>query len=232
MRIEEKEWDSEVFGVRCGKVHCDAYDKSIKTDGWDFLHARAGVGEADCMATLKKAGFRKVADYMTLSRDLTAHPPVVSGIDFSWREATEDDAEYVGGLAAQIFVYDRCHADNRIPRKVVDAYKRIWAENLCRGRAEAVFVATDLRYGIIGFSSIHGSFVGLNGVHPKFRRLGIGFGLVELACQRLVYLGCEYALVSTQRANVPAIDMYYKSHFRIQEMAHDFHWIRKELEWG
>ncbi len=230
MRIEEKEWDSNVLGIRCGEVYCHSYDKAIDFNGWDFLHARPWVSEVDCIATLEEAGFVKVSDYLLLQRDLRAHPPVIS--EFPYREAAKNDAEYVGDLAAQIFSYDRLHSDGRIPRKVADAYKRAWGENLCRGYAGSVFVATDLHYGIVGFSSVRGSFIGLNGVHPEFRRRGIGFGLVELACQRLADLGCDYALISTQRSNVPALNMYFKKcHFKIQGMAADFHWLRLGLEW-
>lgn len=232
MKIEEKLWDSKVLGARCGKVLYNPYDTAIDFDGWDFLHARPGVDEGNFTAILKEKGFLNIAGHMLLSRDLHAHPPAISGIDFPYREATKNDAAYVGGLAGQIFSHDRFHADKRIPQKMADAYKRAWGENLCRGYAEKVFVATDRHRGVIGFSSIRGSFVGLNGVHPKFRRRRIGSGLVELACKRLADLGNHYALTSTQRSNMPALNMYYgKCHFKIQGMAIDFHWIRPGLEW-
>ncbi len=232
MRIEEKPWESEVFGVRCGEVYCNAYNKTIDFDGWDFLHARPGIGEADCIAILKEAGFWKVTDYMMLRRNLCTHPPATSEILFPYRKATEGDAEHVGDLAAHVFIYDRFRADPHISREAAEVLERTRGENLCRGYAESVFVAIDLRYGIIGFSSVRGSSIGLNGVHPWFRHRGIGFGLVELACERLVDLGCKYALMDTQRSNTPALNMYFKKcHFKIQGMAIDFHWVRPGLEW-
>lgn len=232
MRIEEKPWDSKVLGVRCGEVHCLEYHKPFHFEGWDFLHSRPSVSEEGCIATLGKLGFVKVSDFLLLRRDLRAHPPDPLLAEFAYREAEEKDAEWIGNLAARIFVYDRLHADNRIPRKVADAYKRAWGESLCKGYAEHVYLAGDSKLRPIGFVSIRGSTVGLNGVHPKFRRRGIGFGLVELACKHLADLGNHYAFTSTQRSNMLALNMYFrKCHFRIQEMACDFHWIREGLEW-
>lgn len=230
MRIEEKLWDTGVLGVRCGEVHCHAYDKSIDFDGWDFLHARPWVSELDCIAILKDADFVRTSMYLLLKRDLRAYPPVTP--TFFYKMATGEDARGVGELASQIFMHDRLHRDAQIPRRVADNYKRAWGSNLCLGYAEAVFLVTDIHAGIVGFSSARGSSVGLNGVHPEFRGRGIGSGLVELACFWLRDAGCDYALVSTQRHNAPAFKMYWKAGFRVQGMAYDYHWIKPGLKWG
>ena len=248
----DKPWDTEVLGIPVGAMACFLVD-SIPSDaalslartyvswakeaGYELLSARLDPGQIAAIQALESVGFRFVEIYVTLERDLTQHPPQEVVLDIV--AAGPEEAEKVGDIAAQTFVYDRLHADPRVDDHLADAFKRAWGANSCRGYADRVLLAR-VDGQVAGFITLSKkrrlvqgdevALIDLVGVSKGFQGRGIGKTLVEAACEWAEKQGLRTIEVGTQGANVPSLMLYQKPGFRQSGWQVTLHWLSAERE--
>ncbi len=233
--ITDKPWETSLFGKHvyslelCG--HGD--EKGVADDGgpWAFLErllagsapymlsARIPASPPGWSASLESRGFHLMECYVELEHDLQILP-CHSG-NGTVRSVQTEDVSVLEDLARRAFSYSRFHMDPQIPRSAADESRAQWVGNACRGRADAVLVATQGGAGPVGFlvcrlSGRDGrreAKLDLMAVDPQYRGQGIGIGLT-VAFLRLAHeCGCSRAVVGTQAHNKVAMRTYVRAGF-------------------
>lgn len=245
-----KEWDTEVLNIKVGAAACffanpilpdiassfgKAWVSWAEEAGYKLLSARLSPEQIHAIQGLESSGFRYVEVYITLERDLSRHPPEGVSIDIS--PASPEDAERIGIIASEAYIYDRLHADPRIGQNIGDEYKRAWGINSCRGYADKVLRA-NVNGEIAGFITLRKKhpvaseydfvLIDLIGVLEQFQRLSIGKNLVEAGCHWAKEQGVKYVEVGTQGSNIPSLRLYRKSGFRDTDAKVTFHWLSED----
>ena len=154
----ESEWlEKNVYQVDSLKAWDDSSDLEmiaregigrLRDKGANLVTCRRSEQDRSEIEALQHAGMVVVECLLTLSHPLDEAQNLSTGVD----EATRDDAEGVGEVAARAFRFDRFHADPNVDDVKADALKAAWARNSVLGRADRVFVTRDGER-ITGFNS-------------------------------------------------------------------------------
>jgi dTDP-4-amino-4,6-dideoxy-D-galactose acyltransferase len=125
----------------------------------------------------------------------------------------------------------RFYQDPNFPTEKCNTLYETWIEKSCQGYAEAVLVAQRDEQPV-GYISCHrtdptSGQIGLVGVHPNARKMGIGKLLVEASLQWFYSQGIRHVEVVTQGRNIPAARLYQKEGFLIRSLQLWYHrWFR------
>jgi dTDP-4-amino-4,6-dideoxy-D-galactose acyltransferase len=137
-------------------------------------------------------------------------------------------------LALAAGEYSRFRADPDIPRGKFASLYATWIERSARRElADVVLVAEDDRPGPpLGMVTVAAegaaAEVGLIAVAGGERRRGVGRLLMQAAHRWMTGRGCSRSAVVTQLANAPACRLYERCGYRLQGVAHCFHfWPQK-----
>lgn len=224
------DWDSEVLEVRAGRlvsfpIEGARLERSIQTQDFEFVCCRVPADDFRRIGLLQEAGFRMVDGLVTLAFDLTWQKILgVGGGSCRIRRAIPGDLPNLQALARVSFEFDRFHADPRISQESADQIRVAWIENSSRGR-ETIWCAV-WKKDLVGFITHVDGAIGLLGVHPDFRRQGVGSALVEMILRRSRGL-VETIETSTQISNIPALRLYLKMGFKPVRSEVTFHkWLK------
>lgn len=171
---------------------------------WGYRSVRTGALGPEMAATLRSAGFVPVQDLLLMSIDLTAHPvpaPPRESVRAlrTWPRPGRHTVESV--LAVDAASFD--------PVWSLDSSS--FAEARQATARSRLFVATE-GADTVGFvltgATGQGGYIQRLAVLPGHRRRGHAVGLLAAAHSWLRARGCSTAVVNTETANAPAIDLY------------------------
>ena len=178
----------------------------------------------DADAALRGAGFVPVETLITFERaidvPLAPPPPAIA-------PAGPADIEPCVAIGARAFVYDRFHADARLPKDRADALKGAWVRNDLTARADACFVAR--RDGtpagfVLCLKQDELAIIDLIAVGPEHQRRGLGRALMLAAIAR--YAGPRRRMrVGTQESNGASVKLYHSLGFAQAGRARTYHWV-------
>jgi dTDP-4-amino-4,6-dideoxy-D-galactose acyltransferase len=230
------DWDSRFFGVRIGQVQGSRLDSEFlrrvidyaQRESLECLYFLADF-DANTIHLAEQADFHLVDVRLTLEArpgdiDLTGHS------DDLVRQALPQDIPLLRDIAASSHTDSRFYKDPNFSRHLCDEMYRVWIEKSCTGGAEVVLVANhDSRPA--GYISCHvhaggQGQIGLVGVAPDARNMGIGRMLLQRALCWFHGRRIAEVIVITQGSNVGAQRLYQKSGFRSRNLQLWYHFWR------
>lgn len=257
--LEPLPWDSSLYGLRMARLEWWLDDATpegqsaaasamltpilhaCRRQRIDHLAVRVSYGDVGLAQALEARGFRYVDTTVTLTWE--APHRMERAVRHAIRAATVGDVPALQQVAAEAFVSGRVDRDPRLPRpKNRELYRR-WIANACRGRSEAVFIAT-VRGRAVGFICCNRDaqasaslriplgFIDLMAVAPRMQGRGIGRALLRAG---LAWLSARVKLIEirTQVSNLVSLALYQQEGFQIMShgialpSGHVFHgWLR------
>jgi ribosomal protein S18 acetylase RimI-like enzyme len=229
-------WDTEFFGDRTAMVHLDADGDADAlarlADSCSTAYLLCEATQVDAIHAAENHGFRLVDLRCVVELGTPVVGSVAPGITV--REATEREIGVVADMAAQLHDNTRFANDPAIPgAKVAELYRRY----ILRDASTAGWSVLVAQRGgaIIGYAT-HGpndrespgdtGTIGLIGVAPEARGLGLGASLIAQGVQRENDAGRSRMSVVTQGGSRPALAMYQRAGFVVSRVDTWLHWHR------
>jgi dTDP-4-amino-4,6-dideoxy-D-galactose acyltransferase len=235
--VRPLDWDTAFFGSTMGVLELasapEAPDQisqanlqefdiraaltQAQAQGYRHLIARVPSIDLPTAWAVEQAGFRLV-DVGLDSTFAFATTPLPSRPTVPIRAAQPEDLPVLRELAADAFRLSRFTADPYFSDDQVRDFHREWVENLCGGLAQAVLVC-ELGGSVAGFitCAMRGDEgrIPLVATDGRYRRRGVGRGLVSAALRWFAATGARVAHVKTQSVNYPALALYHRAGFAI-----------------
>lgn len=234
--FELDSWLAGVLGIPAYRLNAAGHDIDVARVVTD-LHARVGGGRAfayvkipadniDLGRQFSRQGFYVVDVPVTFHRpaDPCASLNPTAGVVV--RRADAKECEIAQSIASSCIVFSRFHVDPAFSKAVGDHVNGAWLDSYRRGvRGEEVLIA-EYDGRIVGFNAILRSqadgipcrIVDLIGVDHSSRRLGIGQAMMQQFIKDTSAQGLAMR-VTTQAANIPAVNLYVRNGFRLAETA-------------
>ena len=132
------------------------------------------------------------------------------------RPARADDHRHAEGDCGRYLYGHRFYFDRHFPRELCARLYETWIEESCKGYAQAVLVAQHhgqpAGYITCHVYPDHGQ-IGLLGISPNARKLGIGAGLIHAALDWFAAQDLNAVTVVTQGRNIAAQRLYQQCGF-------------------
>jgi ribosomal protein S18 acetylase RimI-like enzyme/glycosyltransferase involved in cell wall biosynthesis len=200
--------------------------KDCKEYGIRFLSLRLSEDDRTALHAAESVGFKVLESYLSFTRSMEDPLPV----DDRVRAARPEEMEPVAELAARTFRYNRFMSDSLIPDNLARHSRAEWVRNSFKGRAEAIYVAEEdgRLAGFLLLKSKEDStgrkagVIDLIAVDSDFSGKGLGMGLVAAAIHHYKQTA-DCIEVGTQAKNIPAVNLYIKSGFRITKSEFTLH---------
>jgi ribosomal protein S18 acetylase RimI-like enzyme len=195
-----------------------------------FFFAKIPTTRVDAVRAFTSAGFYVVDTGVTFEREPPETDAVGTITDTSIRLAEPTDEEAVLQIAGTAFVYSRFHLDPQIPAGVAHAVKRAWVESYFRGkRGEQLLVAVRGSEPVGFLAGLKTNdrgktvrVIDLIGVSKSHQGHGIGRALTGCFIAHSVGK-CGVLRVGTQAANIPSLNLYFRTGFHITESVYILH---------
>ena len=227
--IEELHWDSEFFGYKTGKL--------IIPDGGNFNYSEfeSVVNNYRLIYIFSK---KKITEkrLKLVDKKVTFHQqiPIKTCLKKSYNSKIESfniklhNYESLKKLALTSGIYSRFNIDKNFKN---NEYLRLYSQWI----KNAVFKDKTLdiliyqEKGICGFTTIEEKTkdladIGLVAVSEKTRGKGIATKLIENSIKKAFQLGFKEIQVVTQSNNIPAMKLYEKCNFKINEITYIYHY--------
>lgn len=230
------EWDTAHFGfpiaqiekVTISKAEIDKILQYCKEVQVKLLQFKCDVHHRNSVLLAESNNFHFADLRMILRKDLTQSlniSPLPDKILF--READIRDAELLMEIVENLYVHSRYYFDANFPRAKVNDLYREWVRKAITGEFDdlAWVVCTEdepVAFCTVRFNG-HEAIIGLVGVHPEHNGLGMGKLVLENALFNLKKKGIKQVKVGTQGRNYPAIRLYQRVGFILQNSQIYYH---------
>ena len=224
------EWDSNFFGFPIARLKpCKLDQLNIhqvldwcQANSVKCLYFMAASDDIDSIGVAEANGFHLVDLRITLENQLnkknvTKNVLPIEGLKI--RTAIAEDVPLLEKIARCSYRLSRFYIDSNFPRILCDDLYATWIKQSCKGGSKMVLVA-DLNSKPVGYITcdvadeyIGEGKIGLFGIDPEYRGLGIGLQLVDQALDWFKESHFENIKVVTQGRNVQAIRLYQKCGF-------------------
>lgn len=232
MVVKQKEWDSNLFGIRVGEVEVEP-GQQITVD--QLLNA--GAGNVDLIYIFSTAPIESPKALFTDCKVELIHS-VRGKMDFGLPlhiRSFQDEAvlPQLLALAKQSGEYSRFKLDPRMPNSYFDKLYETWlSKSISKAIADEVLVAWDDAGNLHGFVTLalKDQFceIGLLAVDLAARGKGIGKQLMEASRQFAGANGLTQLRVATQQRNAGAVGFYQACGFEVFKETYIAHfWTNK-----
>jgi dTDP-4-amino-4,6-dideoxy-D-galactose acyltransferase len=200
--------------------------KDCRDRGVRFLSLRLPEDDRTALHAAESVGFKVLESYLTFTRPMEDALP----LDARVRIARPDEVEPVAELAGRAFRYNRFLSDSLIPDRLARLSRSEWVRNSFKGRAEAIYVAEDegrlagflLLKSKVDNRGARAGVIDLIAVDSEHAGKGLGMALVSAAVHHYND-AADYLEVGTQAKNIPAVNLYIKSGFKIAKSEFTLH---------
>lgn len=230
-RFELLEFETGVFDAPVGRLMLEpngGEDVSSLAQIWrdqGVWLVSARLPEEAAAKALGTENFRKIETLVTLACPILEDAVMPEGV----RLATAADVEPCLDIARTAFVYDRFHADDRVPKAKADHLKEVWVQNSLGGRADAVLVvehAGEVAGFVTCMVSDKAAVIDLIAISSRHQGQGLGPLLVQGV--KAHYAGQRAAIhVGTQKSNVNSLSLYAKQGFQEMTSQVTYHWVNE-----
>lgn len=224
MNIEKVEWDSDFFGYKVGKINVkDELNYNIDLINFDdyklvYLFSKFKLQNFDSILLDEKV----ILNLNLIDQNIENDNNIVSEFkDFSKFPQLLD-------LAFQSGVYSRFKKDINFVNNEFERLYIKWITNSVVDKKSLVVFIYELDDKILGFvtvdkkSDAHAS-IGLIAVELNSRGQGIGVKLLNQVKRYLLNNGFQKLSLVTQGDNIPALKLYQKAGFYIEESSFTYH---------
>jgi len=218
-------WDTNFFGMRIARLLSCTLSSDIadRAESWcaenriDCLYFLAGTQDPETILLAERYKYSLADIRMTLSwRNKSQAAVFRNDASDEIRPARADDLGMLKEIAGDIYTDSRFYFDRHFPRELCARLYETWIEESCKGYAQAVLVAQYHRqpagYITCHVHPEHGQ-IGLLGISPNARKLGIGAGLIRAAVDWFEAHDLSYVTVVTQGRNIAAQRLYQQCGF-------------------
>ncbi len=230
------EWDSEFFGCRIARLCLSRLtEQSLpKISKWcavnhiDCLYFLAEADDPTTVSLAEANGFRFVDVRLTLSRRIGGSSQKERAQSRSViRACGPGDVAALRAIARVSYRSSRFYFDPSFPADLCDALYETWIEKSCDGYADEVLVA-EIEGQVAGYLScvVVGDKlgqIGLLGVGPEWRGMGVGAHLVDESLGWFEGRGLDRVQVVTQARNRSAQRLYQRNGFLTESVQLWYH---------
>lgn len=226
--IQKLSFDSELFGYSVGKVNWDS-----SMDEEKFL-IEAKDYQLVYIFSEKPLSFSSPFIHhtdtkITFEKKLPYREEETTGVwlmeDYIHNYGEQNLQETLYFLALESGQFSRFKVDSRLKNQEFEKLYRLWVQkSVDQGN---VLIADDLA-GMVTFD-IKESFaqIGLIAVHPEHRRKSWGRKLVHTAENQVLSKGFGHLKISTQAANIPAMNLYQNMGYSISDKIWIYHFWKE-----
>lgn len=240
MTIHRDDFMTAAMGFDVFKVIADDADHSYADAAGDSPHAmfyvKLPTTDAEAMRRYQRDGFGVIDVNITFERR-PGEPAPTSADGVTVAVATPDHHAAVLDIAEHSFIYDRFHADPRVPDDKANDLKRGWMANYCRGqRGEEILVGL-VDGEVAGFLGVlagkwdgeDARIIDLVAVSRAFQRRGVGRRMVDVFNGKYGQV-CDKLIVGTQVANIPSSRLYEQRGYKLTRSTYVLHAHRVDGE--
>lgn len=227
---EHSQWEESVLKKPVARIvllAADCFEAALylsrslmdvaRNEGVVLLTASPGHSPEFVHAALGVAGFHVASQALTVRIDLEAVAPALSRIPIrgNFRLAVPADTETIIDLARRGIPDARFTADPIFPKALGVQLFGAWAENLCRGAADAIVVA-EFNGRVVGFASMtldenrRSRVPALLAIEPTLSGWGIGAMLVRKTFEWYQQRGVRILIGGTEKNNIAINALYAK----------------------
>lgn len=251
--LKELAWDTELFGIRMGKVllDCGKDGNGFTPDKWRntlenarrqsyrFLLCQLDAHRQDISATLVSHGATVGDTLITLVLDLKEIPEVAATAlesppaKLQVIAAESGDLPVICDIAAGSFTHSRIYQDTRFDQTKARQFYPKWLRDSF-GITERVYILKDNNPegNVLGFISLQFNeaerrlVIRLIAVDERHRGSGYGQVMMDWLIRDAIKRGFHHIQVGTQAGNTAAIRLYEKNGFRPISTKYRFHiWL-------
>ena len=234
------EWDSNFFGFPIARLNTRKLNQSnihqvlywCQANSVKCLYFLAASDGMDSIGVAEANGFHLVDLRITLENQLNEKNGIKNVIPIEGlkiRTVIAEDILLLENIARCSYHLSRFYMDSNFPRKLCDDLYATWIKQSCEGGSKMVLVA-DINSKPVGYVTcdVAGENkgegkIGLLGIDPEYRGLGIGLQLVDQALYWFKESHLENIKVVTQGRNVQAIRLYQKCAFFLFSVDYWYH---------
>lgn len=226
-------WLSNILGFPCYRAESPTNlaeatflvgEIKRQVSGRAFAYVKVPCSAVGVAALYMEHGYRVVDVGITFKRPPDPRSAPNPDSTVCVRVASATDLLDAREIASQCIVYSRFHLDPRFGQHIGNSVNWAWMDSYCHGqRGEIVYMAEidGRRAGFIAVlrdSTGPHSFrvIDLIGVRPDFQRRGIGQALMNKFIDDTLLLNLPMK-VTTQAANIPAVNLYERNGFQLAE---------------
>ncbi len=227
------QWDSEFFGYPIAKVIINSANEKIVDEVFDEIHTNKyrltyffiKHNEDSALRQMKERKCKLVDNKVTYGKKPISYPEQPSHI--VEYESDEPNASLIN-LALQAGVFSRFRIDTNFTKNDYERLYTAWLEKSIRKELACKILVSMYNDDITGFATLvfkeNLAEIGLAAVSYKYRGQKIGYDLVRkvesLACES----GMKKIRIITQKRNKPAINLYKKCNYVLEDTIDIFHY--------
>ncbi|WP_426078138.1 GNAT family N-acetyltransferase [Janthinobacterium sp. PSPC3-1] len=237
MKVALSSIDKDRFGVVTAKVSIEKGESIHGLIDWcamravELLIARCDTSEIELVHAMEEAGFQLMDTLVYFLQKAISVHPVILPDDYSWRIASEQDADLVECCAQMAFknYSGHYHADPKLSTVDSDLVYSSWARASCLSQpvADAVLLICkdDQVVAFLTLKKLNSKSaeIVLNGVHPEYQAHGLYTSLVRLAKNWCSENEISQLLVSTQITNTAPQKVWCRQGFEPRNSIYTFH---------
>lgn len=220
MQIQELSWDTDFFGYPVGKIEVDQgipweeFFQKAKDFQLIYLSGKILLEEAPSQVQL-------VDTKCIFQKPLLQSSPTVPSIHSFDGEITPE----LRALALQSGAYSRFKLDIRLVDREFERLYSRWMENALENDFVFVYQSKEGIQGMVTLSlSGENAQIALIAVGEPVRGQGVGKALLQKAESFAFESGAKQMRIPTQKANVPAVNLYQKLGYRLAEEMYIYHY--------
>jgi dTDP-4-amino-4,6-dideoxy-D-galactose acyltransferase len=226
------DWDTSFFGYKVGVLHLENQEKltELLNAESDFKLVYIFSKEKLNIPHSENYSAKWVDTKIVLKKP--SHKTIEALTDAEIVPYFGKDDEAIHALALESGIYSRFNIDTNFTNNEFEKLYHEWIKkSLDKTLSEIVYIAY-VNNNVAGFITVgrknHRADIGLIAVNKEFRGRNIGLSLIEKASQYAFLEGFEEIQVITQGENIPAMKLYSKSGFTIEETTFVYHAWRNE----
>lgn len=234
-------WDTEFFGIKCGKVVITAEDSFsdliLESEGYDFISIQnVGNDIRTNKQIAEKSNAYLVDINIQFEKKLTNLPYKRNDENFTILKSgkiTENELQEMA-VCENDFTFSKFVCDEEMRKRKGFSVYNEWIKNACK-EENKYFILCKSKGKIAGYIlfSCHDECgkVELVKVAEEFQGKHIASAMIEKIEEFLFNIGIVTAQVGTQLNNIPAMNLYHSLGFRETERTSVFHlWKTVEKE--
>ncbi|MEW6570130.1 MAG: GNAT family N-acetyltransferase [Nitrospirota bacterium] len=227
--IRELIWDSKLFGKKIGVLSVDVESinqipaslKTAKGNGYRYVVCKLYSQNTTLIRALESNGFY-LTDIGVIWEVEIKHISLGKNRDYNTRKlikiASESDIPVLKRMITSLFGESRFYNDPFYSRGEADKLYQTWIENSVRGEAaDAVFIIPGTGFVTCKKSAKGRGEIKLIGIKRSQRGKRLGTNLLAAAVDWFRKQNVQFVRARTQLKNLPAMNFYSKSGFRVAE---------------
>lgn len=225
--ISRLEWDSNFFGFNVAFLSCmhlteniyHRIDKFIRKEKIRLVEYLCNCHDSRSVRVAEDHGFRFTDIRITFFKSLVSQYAVSLPAGIRFAKALPEDIPALRRISEDLYSDSRYAFDSNFDPKKINEFYQGWVEKGVLGQYDdecwcLYDSKTPVAFCTIGYLKSNTATIGLVGIHPDYRSLGLGKMLLHSVFNTLLEKGVQTIKVVTQGRNYAAQNLYQSVGFR------------------